>query len=354
VAGAGASGGDIFEQKKRKGGAVADAALFHPRLTASAAPTKLARASKGPRMPSETNLVGLCVAKNEADIIEPMVRHNLGYLDHLHVVDNDSADATPGILAALQGEFGGRLTWSADPRVGHGQQAIINEMLPKFAELHDAAQTLLLDADEFLRGDIAGFRGALLSSDQPVQLPWFTYVPSDSDASSEPNPLARITQRRRREVPQYSKITVPRGLVGHAQVGAGNHSLIAGKRIKSVALAGLSLAHFPVRSREQLISKVLIGSWNMRLRAARHQNEAYHWRVLADRILGGDMLTDADVQSVALSYAADVAVRLIAEPMIAHGAMILRYTPDNAALLERNLIAFAESCVRQLSDKMLL
>jgi hypothetical protein len=76
--------------------------------------------------------------------------------------------------------------------------------------------------------------------------------------------------------------------------------------------------------------------------------------VLADRILGGDMLTDADVQSVALSYAADVAVRLIAEPMIAHGAMILRYTPDNAALLERNLIAFAESCVRQLSDKMLL
>ncbi len=305
-------------------------------------------------MPSATNIIGLCVAKNEADIIEAMVRHNLGYLDHLHVVDNDSADATPGILAALQGEFGGRLSWSVDPRVGHAQQAIINEMLPKFAELHDAVQTLLLDADEFLRGDIAAFRSAFLDCEQPVQLPWFTYVPTVHDAAAEQNPLARITQRRRREVPQYSKITVPRGLVGRAQVGAGNHSLIAGKRIKSVALAGLSLAHFPVRSREQLISKVLIGSWNMRLRDAKHQNEAYHWRVLADRILDGDMLTDADVQSVALSYAADVAVRLIAEPMIAPGSMTLRYTPDNPALLERNLIAFAESCVKQLRDKVLL
>lgn len=305
-------------------------------------------------MPTGTSIAGLCVAKNEGDIIEAMVRYNLGFVDHLHVVDNDSADATPGILAELQSEFGGRLSWSVDARSGHGQQAIINEMLPKFAELHDAAQIVLLDADEFLRGDVAAFRGTLLTSDQPVQLPWFTYVPSASDASSEPNPLARITHRRRREVPQYSKITVPRGLVGHAEVGAGNHSLIAGKRIKATVIAGLSLAHFPVRSREQLISKVLIGSWNMRLRDAKHQNEAYHWRMLADRILGGDMLTEADVQSVALSYAADVAVRLIAEPMIAPGAMTLRYTPDNPALLERNLIAFAESCVQQLSGKVLL
>jgi hypothetical protein len=65
-------------------------------------------ASRGAFMPSGTRIVGLCIAKNEADIIEAMVRHNLGFLDQLHVVDNDSADATPGILAALEGEFGGR------------------------------------------------------------------------------------------------------------------------------------------------------------------------------------------------------------------------------------------------------
>ena len=300
-------------------------------------------------MPSGTSIVGLCIAKNEADIIEAMVRHNLGFLDHLHVVDNDSADMTPPILQALQRELGGRLSWSVDPRKGHGQQAMINELLPILATQHDAAQVVLLDADEFVRADASVFRDVLLVSDQPVQLPWFTYVPTRHDDPAERNPLARITHRRRREVPQYSKITVPRRLVGEAKVGAGNHSLIAEKRIKSEIVVGLSLAHIPVRSREQLMSKVLIGSWNMRLRETRHQNEAFHWQLLADRILAGDPITDADVQDVALTYAADVAVRLFLEPLITPGAMILRYTPDNAALLERNLIAFAESCVGLLT-----
>ena len=308
-------------------------------------------------MLSGTTIAGLCIAKNEADIIEAMVRHNLGYLDHLHVVDNDSADATPGILAALAAEMGGRISWSADARAGHGQQAIINDLLPEFAARTDASQVILLDADEFIRAESGFFRQALLATDQPVQLPWFTYVPTVSDDASEANPLARITQRRRREVPQYSKITVPRGFVGLAEVGPGNHSLIFGKRTKGERVAGLSLAHFPVRSREQLMSKVLIGAWNMRLRdladqTGTHQNEAYHWRVLADRILAGGQISDADVQEVAVSYAADVAVRLVSEPMTAPGAMNLLYTPDNAALLERNLIAFAESCVRRLAGRV--
>jgi Glycosyl transferase family 2 len=300
-------------------------------------------------MPAGTNIVGLCIAKNEADIIEPMVRYNLGYLDHLHVVDNDSADATPGILAALQAEFAGRLSWSVDVRAGHGQQAITNEMLPELAQRTDAAQVVLLDADEFVRGDREAFRAGLLASDQPVQLPWVSYVPSPDDDASEQNPVARIRHRRRREVPQYNKTTVPRGLIGRAQVGAGNHSLIAGSRIAAVQIDGVTLAHFPVRSREQLMSKVLIGSWNMRLRDPKDQKEAFHWRALADRILAGGVLTDADLHQVALSYAAKSAVRILEDPLIAPGAMALRYTPDGTSLLATNLIAFAESCVRLLT-----
>jgi Glycosyl transferase family 2 len=294
-------------------------------------------------------IVGLCVAKNEADIVEAMVRHNLGFLDQLHVVDNDSADATPGILAALQAEFAGRLSWSVDRRAGHGQQAITNEMLPELVRRTDAAQVVLLDADEFVRGDRAAFRAGLLASDQPVQLPWVSFVPSPEDDPTERNPVTRIRHRRRREVPQYSKTTVPRALIGKARVGAGNHSLIAGSRIASAQIDGLTLAHFPVRSREQLMSKVLIGSWNMRLRDPKDQNEAFHWRALADRILAGGVLTDADVHEVALNYAAKSAVRIVEDPLIEPGAMELRYTPANASLLATNLIAFAENCVRLLT-----
>ena len=301
-------------------------------------------------MPLGSAIVGLCIAKNEADIIEAMVRHNLGYLDQLHVVDNESADATPEILAALQGEFGGRLSWTVDRRAGHGQQAMTNEMLPDLAQRTDATQVVLLDADEFIRAEPEFFRGTLRASDMPVQLKWVNYVPTAMDDQTERNPVARIRHRRRREVMKWGKITVPRGLIGRAQVGAGNHSLLLGARVPFMTDPGLTLAHFPVRSREQLISKVLIGSWNLRLRGTSLKNEASHWRALAARILAGDAITDADVHDVALTYGVEVAVRVIADPLVLPGAFELRYTPDNAALLERNLMAFAESCVRRLEQ----
>ena len=301
-------------------------------------------------MPLGSAIVGLCIAKNEADIIEAMVRHNLGYLDQLHVVDNESADATPEILAALQGEFGGRLSWTVDRRAGHGQQAMTNELLPDLAQRTDAAQVVLLDADEFIRAEADYFRGSLRASDMPVQLKWVNYVPTAGDDQAERNPVARIRHRRRREVMKWGKITVPRGLIGHAQVGAGNHSLLLGARVPFMTDQRLTLAHFPVRSREQLISKVLIGSWNLRLRGTSLKNEASHWRALAARILAGDAITDADVHDVALTYGVEVAVRTIVDPLVAHGAFELRYTPDNAALLERNLMAFAEGCVRRLEQ----
>jgi hypothetical protein len=225
-----------------------------------------------------------------------------------------------------------------------------NEMLPGLAERTDAAQIVLLDADEFIRAERAHFRSTLFATDMPVQMEWMSFVPTPGDDPAERNPVARITHRRKREVLKQGKITVPRGLVGRAEVGAGNHSLIAGARVQFLSDRGLKLAHFPVRSREQLISKVVIGSWNLRLREGAIKAEASHWRALAERILAGDVITDADVQSVAVTYGVDVAVRVISDPLVKPGAMVLRYTPDNGALLERNLMAFAESCVRRLEQ----
>ena len=299
-------------------------------------------------MPSGTSIVGLCIAKNEADIIEAMVRHNLGFLDHLHVVDNDSGDATPEILALLHAELGGRLSWSVDRRVGHGQQAMTNEVLPELAARTDAAQVVLLDSDEFIRAEPAFFRETLLTSNMPVQIEWINYVPTPDDDPNEPNPIARITHRRKREVLKQGKITMPRGLVGHAQVGAGNHSLIARARVQFLSDRRLKLAHFPVRSREQLMSKVLIGSWNIRLRDGPIKAEASHWLSLAGRIMAGDPITDAQVYETAIMYNVKQAVRVILDPLAAPGTMKLRYTPQNTALLQRNLIAFAESCVQRI------
>jgi hypothetical protein len=49
-------------------------------------------------------LWGVAMARNEADVIEAFIRHNLTVLDGLAIVDHGSTDATPAILAALSAE----------------------------------------------------------------------------------------------------------------------------------------------------------------------------------------------------------------------------------------------------------
>jgi glycosyltransferase involved in cell wall biosynthesis len=46
-------------------------------------------------------LFGAAMLRNEADIVESFVRHNLSLLDGLLVVDHGSSDGTSEILDAL-------------------------------------------------------------------------------------------------------------------------------------------------------------------------------------------------------------------------------------------------------------
>ena len=48
---------------------------------------------------------GMTVVKNEADVIEASVRHNLRFLDRLIVLDDGSVDDTRDILAKLRKEL---------------------------------------------------------------------------------------------------------------------------------------------------------------------------------------------------------------------------------------------------------
>ena len=49
-------------------------------------------------------LLGAAHVRNEADIVEAFVRHNLVLLDGIAIVDHASVDATPDILRALKDE----------------------------------------------------------------------------------------------------------------------------------------------------------------------------------------------------------------------------------------------------------
>ena len=79
--------------------------------------------------------LGIAMVKNDVDVIEAFVRHNLGFMDALAIVDNDSIDGTREILVQLQQE-GLPIILFDDPVVGYFMAEIVTavyrKVVPKF------------------------------------------------------------------------------------------------------------------------------------------------------------------------------------------------------------------------------
>ncbi|WP_374392356.1 glycosyltransferase family 2 protein [Tabrizicola sp.] len=289
-------------------------------------------------------IVGISVVKNEADVIETMARHNLAYLDHLTIVDNGSADETVDVVQSLIDE-GLPCALIQHPGTTHLQHVLISDLVPSLVATYDPDRIIPLDADEFIVGDIGAFRREMQDRSIPLKLPWVTYVPMPDDDAAETNVLKRIVNRRVSEVPQLYKITVPAIAAVGAQVGPGSHRLHCnGKKVFMRVSASARLAHFPVRSAEQLIAKILIGSWSVRQRR-RRRGEAYHWLDLAQRFLTSPTLRTAEMSQIALAYSGNESTEVVRDPVSTDIAV--KMPVDPATTLLRKLIAYTEDLVRR-------
>ncbi len=125
-------------------------------------------------------LYGLARVKNEADIIEEFVRHNLRYVDALTVVDNVSLDNTALVLEPLVDE-GLPLRVLHDASLPKRQYETMTRVARDSLASTDWDFLFLLDADEFV---VAPDRDALerslgaLAPDTCGLLPWRTYIPT--------------------------------------------------------------------------------------------------------------------------------------------------------------------------------
>ena len=257
-------------------------------------------------------VVGLSMVKNEADVIEPFVRHNLKFLDLLVVLENASDDNTGQILAALQKE--------GLPLLVIHDQVFAFAQGEKMSCLLDCVQSLIapdyvafLDADEFIKCDNVPLFRTLLGQIPPAgqgDLAWTTYVMTSHDGADS-DPLKRLRFRRRTECPQFSKsILRPEGLVpGTLRVVTGNHHILGPEgALPSTNLQGIALAHFPVRSASQLTTKSIVGwmaflKWNP---DARESQQGYQWRENFDRCLERGGLTDAEAIEQSAFYAQQI------------------------------------------------
>jgi hypothetical protein len=248
------------------------------------------------------------MVRNEVDVIEAFVRHNLKFLDALWIVDHGSFDGTSEILSELCSEgLPTRVMREEDP--AFRQSEILTALAREALSRGGADFVLALDADEFLKVEsrealeraLAGIPHGLHAT-----IGWQTYVPDAFDqARFGPGHLWwRRTPKQR----GLRKVIVSPALIDHPvhMIASGNHFVIGATgsalphaRLREEAVA---LAHCPVRSRWQLEAKVIIGWLATLAEDPDRLHLAPHWRRLYRRLRDGEIFDEERLREIAANY----------------------------------------------------
>ncbi len=293
-------------------------------------------------------IIGISCVRDEEDIIESFVRHNLVYLDKLYVIDNLSKDKTAAILASLANEGLPVEIWESTS-CSNQQDRAISVAVKKMAVLEPAADFVFpLDADEFLA---ATDRPSLISDLEKISprgygvLPWKTYIPVEDDLERL-NPsvpvTSRMTHRRSIEGYQMYKTVIPRGMLDKVRVRPGSHAVerLDGGVCERVVLAS-PLAHFPIRSANQLIAKIILFNHARMLKKDARPNESFHWGKMAQSIRERNFkITTDEIRSYALSYSVrptdEQPTEFVPDPLPVHESVIIKYpVDDHESLIHR-------------------
>jgi Glycosyl transferase family 2 len=258
-------------------------------------------------------IAGICVVKNEQDIIEPFVRHNLKFLDSLAILDNGSVDDTKRLLQELAREFT-NVSVADEDCFKHAQSDRMTRMLHQACSTSD--YVIALDGDEFIGA--AGRRELrqALESIPPGGyglVPWKTFVLAPVDLPiSASDPPRSLRWRRQTESPPHWKAVIgcDRHLHDDLVVAIGNHEILSasGRQIDSVYLENVCLMHFPVRSRDQFIAKTVVGWMAHLARDPKHRETGYSWhrRDAFDQIASGMAIDDNRLCELSFLYAQTV------------------------------------------------
>lgn len=253
-------------------------------------------------------LIGITMLRNEADIVEAFVRHNLSILDGLVAVEHASVDGTHEILQALCAE-GLPLTILRDLAPAFFQAERMTALARQLFAQQCADFVFPIDADEFLKVASRSELDRVLA-DVPrgsnAVMHWQTYVPTSALA---PNDMPRLIARRKAEAHGSYKCIVARVFVERPgwYVASGNH--LVGDQGSDRPTPHLrlpqhvaALAHFPVRSAEQLERKVVLG--HLAHRAARPRNDrlASHWSELFAYLRDGGTFDADALRHIAYNY----------------------------------------------------
>lgn len=236
--------------------------------------------------------VALCMVRNAADIVAPVVAHMATQVDRVVVMNNLSDDGTDEILAVLADEIP-NLEWSDDTDPAHRQSAKMTAWAEEL-RLETGAEWLVpFDVDEVWYSPF-GRIGDVLAELPPhiftASAELFDHIVTGADDPDDPNPIDRIGWRRRAPgaFPKVACRLAP-GLV----IEEGNHGAhYVDPRFGPPASLDrrLIVRHFPYRSAEQMAEKARIGAEALRLAEEVPEQVGQHWRDY-DR-LGPELLAE--------------------------------------------------------------
>jgi len=309
-------------------------------------------------------LWAVSMVRNEADIVEAFVRHNLTVLDGMAIVDHGSVDATLSILGQLAAERLPVVVLASDT-VGYLQEQITTAAARRaFAET-GADFVLPLDADEFLKVSSRIELEHALRAFPPGMhglLRWLTYVPRFDAPEGDVTDLLRGSRRLRDERHIFHKAVLSRHLMATpgATLSNGNHYVAPYLRAPSEASGRharirdrvAAIAHVPIRSGAQLVAKVAIKKLG-RIAASFDWKPDAASQAAYEAVRSGRMPDAATLRGHAVNWSvprsewlSPESVELVDDPFLA--PIALRYTPPAAADPLPLVLAATERLVRRL------
>ena len=234
--------------------------------------------------------------KNSADIIESYIRCNSNVVDNFVLLDNMSSDRTVEILHCLMKE-GYQIEVLADKEIAHNQADKLMNLLYYCQKKYDSDFYIPLDDDEVIFAPDVNFSGthirnylkANAGTRDLFHFNWRNYFPAAEDDPGEVCVPKRQTLYFDESMQYGMKCIVSRGLLADDSfiLWQGSHSgdgeLITERRMFNE----LIVAHYPCRSLEQVISKVVVG-WLANLAIKdKPDHWAKHWQKMYDMVRQG-------------------------------------------------------------------
>ena len=234
--------------------------------------------------------ISLSWVRNEVDIIEAFVRYHYPIFDKMIIVVNNSNDGTDAILHSLIAE-GFNLDLRQNNSFRHCQADVLTKIMQEVAD--DFDWIVPLDADEFLV--FSDLENTLL--DNKVNfIRWHNYIATKYDDANELNILKRLEFKSSVVEKNQHKCIIPSNIAKIGFLAHGNHEVYftdeRKKHFPYKITEEVYLAHFPIRSKEQIYRKVVNywlsklanpKAWNFRVNKNKLPMR-HHWKKMFDLI----------------------------------------------------------------------